>query len=113
MDDWTRIPEDEIMLTGQHRFTFSTGSETYSLSYDPNAIHRFTFKLGELSEIWFIEIQEVKGKSYRWQGVGYSDDWFPDGAAWYELVWDDNPKIYFWGNQVLIREDRLLEVFPG
>lgn len=113
MHDWTRIPEDEIMLADRHAFTFEHEGDTYSLSYDPSDIHRFGFTMGDHSQTWFIEIQEVKDAAYRWQGMAYSDDWFPGGAAWYEFVWDEEPKIYFWGDQVLIHEDRLVEAISG
>lgn len=112
-DGWKRIPEDEIMLPDCHTFKFTSGGEIYSLSYDPSDIHQFTFKMGCHSETWSIEIQEVKGTSYRWQGMAFSDDWFPEGATWYEFTWDANPKILYGGDQVLVREGRMTEVVTG
>lgn len=109
MGGWSRIPEHHIMLSSRRTFWFNHKGANYSLAYDPLHNQRFLFDDGETSKAWTIEIQEMDGPFYKWQGSAWSDAWFPGGCAWFELFWDGNPKIVFWGDRVVIRQDPMVK----
>lgn len=108
MNDWKRVPEDEIPLYGRTFFQFSTGSSFYDISIDRS--HPFDLFVKYRSDTWTWQIEKIfrLDKKFRISGIAFAEEPVLSDTAWFELWIDENPKIDYWGNQILLRTDYLV-----
>lgn len=102
---WRRIPEDENPFYGKRSFTFPLGNETYKISIDE--AHPFDLFLTYRSKSWTwpIELIDRLGDQFLISGVAFFEEPVLSKTCWFELHCNDNPKIIYWGNQVIFRDD--------
>jgi len=88
--------------------TFSGPTGRYRLGFRPDEDEgHFEVTLGDLSTVWDVEVCEREGDGWRLNGLTRDT-----AATWGDTYWfslettGSRPRIQYWGDQVLVREDQ-------
>jgi hypothetical protein len=87
--------------------TFSGPTGRYRLGFRPDVDEgHFEVTLGEVSTVWHVDVCEREGDGWRLAGLTRDTVGAWGDTYWYSLGTGPTPRIQYWGDQVLIREDQ-------
>jgi hypothetical protein len=106
MSDWQKVWDHEFAGFGRRSFVFPSADGTYQIDVDDKSQDQVvaTYK-GERFP-WVVWVKEVCNGTFRLQGMTFGSDAFLGDTFWYELTLSAPCVIRYYGNQVLVSEDR-------
>lgn len=82
-----------------------TGLYRIGFRPDPDEGH-FEVTLGQISTVWRVEVCEREGEDWRLEGLTQDTAAAWGDTYWFSLQTGLAPRIQYWGDRVLVREDR-------
>ncbi|MBK8158842.1 MAG: hypothetical protein IPK59_08810 [Rhodospirillaceae bacterium] len=99
--------DDELAPFGLRSICFGNGRGVYYVEVDETNQDSVSVRVGGDKRSWFIETKEsidnVLVLSGMTAGVG---DPHPEDVYWYELILSAPAVLRYWGNQIVVHEDR-------
>jgi hypothetical protein len=106
LKQWHRIEGKEFAAFGERSLVFAPSDGTYQIVVDDKDQDRVRVQHAGRELHWYIEIKEVCDDVYRLSGLGFGFGSFLPESFWYELLLTSPGTITYWGDRVVLREDR-------
>ncbi len=107
MENWIEIGDDEIAQFGKHSYFFKFEDNEYNVIVDQSEQGFLLLEHEGNKDRWGIEVKKQLGSSFKISGMAFGFSNILSDAYWYELHLSEEPKIVYWGNQVIYRIDQI------
>ena len=106
MAGWNRIGDDEIARWGVVDLKFEFFGGVYSILLDEDRQQSIRVKLGDLSEVWPINLKHQKDGRFMISGLADTVPEILEQVCWFELLLGPTPSIEFLGSDNYRRVDK-------
>lgn len=106
MGAWRRIGDDDVARYGRRSLAFASPKGAYRVEVDEEHQGHIRVHHAGREMRWTIEVKEVCGGRFRLSGMTFGAKALLSDNCWYELVLTSPGSITYWGDRVILRQDR-------
>lgn len=100
-----RVSETEFMAFGKHELRFKATDRTYVILASDTDQQKINVICNDRLMYWPVEIKERTAVGFRLSGLTMRARGLLNDVYWFELQLCETPKITYWADQVVYRED--------